>query len=184
MNTGVTASRYAKALLSFVTETGAGEKVYSQAAALVHMLESVPQFGDIILNRDEVPLDSKVELLSAALGESVAEELVRFVALVTENRRMEFFHRMLWSFIAQYREAHNIKVGSLVMAVQDDGLRERLEDLFHDKTNCEVHFKVTVDPDLIGGFVFELDGRRLDASVRSQLDRIRRQLVDESSRLV
>jgi F-type H+-transporting ATPase subunit delta len=43
---------------------------------------------------------------------------------------------------------------------------------------------VTVDPDLIGGFVFELDGRRLDASVRSQLDRIRRQLVDESSRLV
>ena len=27
MNTGVTASRYAKAFLSFVTETGAGEKV-------------------------------------------------------------------------------------------------------------------------------------------------------------
>jgi F-type H+-transporting ATPase subunit delta len=91
---------------------------------------------------------------------------------------------MLWSFISQYREAHDIKVGTLVTAVQDDDLRKRLEDLFHDKTRCEVHFKTSVDPELIGGFVFEIDGRRLDASVRSQLERIRRSLVDETSRLV
>ena len=184
MNAGVTASRYAKAFLSFVTEAGTGEKVYSQAGSLGYMLESVPQLREIILKHDEVPLSSKVELVSAALGEPAAGELVRFMELVTENRRMEFFHRMLWSFIAQYRKAHNIKVGSLVTAVQDDDLRESLEDIFHAKTCCEVHFKTSVDPELIGGFVFELDGRRLDASVRSKLDRIRRQLVDESSRLV
>lgn len=184
MNTGVTASRYAKALLSFVTETGAGEKVYSQAGVMVHALETVPQLRDIILRHDEVPLVRKVELLSAALGEPVAGELARFTELVAENRRMEFFHRMLWSFISQYREAHDIKVGTLVTAVQDDDLRKRLENLFHDKTRCEVHFKTSVDPELIGGFVFEIDGRRLDASVRSQLERIRRSLVDETSRLV
>jgi F-type H+-transporting ATPase subunit delta len=122
--------------------------------------------------------------LTTALDEPLADELVRFMNLVAENRRMEFFHRMLWAFISQYRHAHNIKVGSLVTAVPEDGLRERLESIFHDMTSCEVHFETSVDPELIGGFVFELDGRRLDASVRSQLERIRRSLIDEGSRIV
>lgn len=184
MNTGVTASRYAKALLSFVTETGAGEEVYSQAGEIVHTFEAVPQLREIILRHDEVQPGHKVELLSTALGKPVAWELVRFVELVIERRRMDLFHRMLWSFISQYRDLHGIKVGSLVTAVPDEVLRERLEDMFHDRTSCEVHFETSVDPELIGGFVFELDGRRLDASVRSQLDRIRRSLIDEGSRIV
>ena len=75
-------------------------------------------------------------------------------------------------------------MGSLVTAVPNDDLRERLEDMFHDKTCCDVHFKASVDPELIGGFVFELDGNRLDASVRTQLDRLRRQIIDDSSRIV
>lgn len=184
MNAGVIASRYAKALLTFVTETGAGEKVYSQAGFIVQMLESVPQLRDVVLKHDEVALVRKVELLTTALDEPLADELVRFMNLVAENRRMEFFQRMLWAFISQYRHARNIKVGSLVTAVPEDGLRERLESIFHDMTSCEVHFETSVDPELIGGFVFELDGRRLDASVRSQLERIRRSLIDEGSRIV
>lgn len=184
MNSGVTASRYAKALLSFVAEAGVGEKVYSQALILVQKLEDIPQLKDIVLKYDEVALSSKLELLSAALEEPLAEELVRFVSLVSENHRMEFLQRMLWSFITQFRKANGIKVGSLVTAVPNDDLRERLEDMFHDKTCCDVHFKASVDPELIGGFVFELDGNRLDASVRTQLDRLRRQIIDDSSRIV
>ena len=184
MNTGVTAARYAKALLSFVTEAGAGEQVYSQALTLVQKLEEVPQLKEIVLKYEEVALSRKLELLSAALEEPLAGELVRFVTLVAENHRMEFLQRMLWSFITQYREANGIKVGSLVTAVPNEDLRERMEELFHDKTCCDVHFSTSVNPELIGGFVFELDGNRLDASVRTQLDRIRRQIIDDSSRIV
>ena len=43
---------------------------------------------------------------------------------------------------------------------------------------------VAVDPQLIGGFVFELDGYRLDASVRTRLEKIRQCLVDDNSRIV
>ena len=41
-----------------------------------------------------------------------------------------------------------------------------------------------VDPDIIGGFIFELDGYRLDASVENHLSRIRRQLVEKNNRIV
>ena len=56
--------------------------------------------------------------------------------------------------------------------------------MFSERTGSGVHFTAGVDPELLGGFVFELDGYRLDASVRTRLDKIRQCLVDDNSRIV
>ena len=43
MNIGIIASRYAKSLLKYVQESGAGERVYSQVTLLVRVMEALPQ---------------------------------------------------------------------------------------------------------------------------------------------
>ena len=88
------------------------------------------------------------------------------------------------SYIKRYRQSNNIKVGTLVTASQDDDLKDRLETMFSDRTASDVHFTTSVDPQLLGGFVFELDGYRLDASVRTRLEKIRQCLVDDNNRIV
>jgi F-type H+-transporting ATPase subunit delta len=50
--------------------------------------------------------------------------------------------------------------------------------------SADVHLEEKVDDSLIGGFVFELDGLRLDASVERQLERLRSQLVEKNNRIV
>lgn len=184
MNTEVISSRYAKALLSYVTEAGTGEKVYSQVCDIVQKMHLVPQLREYVLKLDEITLEKKAGLLSAALDEPLADELVNFMKLVDSHRRMELFQSMLWSFIRRYQEAAGMKVGSLITATSDDGLCERLEDILGKRTSSKVDFSCKVDPELIGGFVLELDGYRLDASTRSALDRIRKRLVDEGNRIV
>lgn len=184
MNTEVISSRYAKALLSYVTEAGTGEKVYSQVCDIVQKMHLVPQLREYVLKLDEISLEKKAGLLSAALDEPLADELVNFMKLVDSHRRMELFQSMLWSFIRRYQEAAGMKVGSLITATSDDGLCERLEDILGKRTSSKVDFSCKVDPELIGGFVLELDGYRLDASTRSALDRIRKRLVDEGNRIV
>lgn len=184
MNTEVISSRYAKALLSYVTEAGTGEKVYSQVCDIVRKMHLVPQLSEYVLKLDVVTLEKKAGLLSAALGEPLADELMNFMKLVYAHRRMELFQSMLWSFIRRYREAAGLKVGILITASSDDGLRERLEDILGKRTSSKVDFNSKVDPDLIGGFVLELDGYRLDASIRSALDRIRKHLIDDGNRIV
>ena len=184
MNTEVVSSRYAKALLSYVTEAGTGEKVYSQVCDIVQKMHLVPQLREYVLKLDEITLEKKAGLLSAALDEPLADELVNFMKLVDSHRRMELFQSMLWSFIRRYQEAAGMKVGSLITATSDDGLCERLEDILGKRTSSKVDFSCKVDPELIGGFVLELDGYRLDASTRSALDRIRKRLVDEGNRIV
>ncbi len=184
MNAGIIASRYAKALLRFVRETGNGDKVYSQAGILVLRLEEVPRLKDYIQNHEEIDLEKKLQLLEASLGEAISMEIKRFAMLVAEHRRMEYFLRMLYSFLAQYRQANNIRLGRIVTALPVEGLKERMEELFHEKTGDRVLLEEEVNPEIMGGFIFELDDWRLDASVQGRLDRIRRQLIDKNTRIV
>ena len=184
MNAGIISSRYAKAFLKYVQEDGVGDSVYSQSRLILQMMTHLPKLKEYLENSLDVSFDKKVALLSACLDSPLEPSIIRFLKMVTEHRRTEYFSRMLLSFIEQYRKANNILVGSLVTAVENDALRERLEKIFHDKTGAQVHFSETVDNNLIGGFVFELEGYRLDASVEGHLERIRRQLVEKNNRIV
>ena len=184
MNAGIIASRYAKAFLKYVQEQGAGENVYSQACILVRVMNEVPQMKDYIKDSSDVPLERKLSLLSAALGVQVHPAISRFLKMVDAHRRLEYFPRMLLSFIEQYRIENKIMVGRLITASHNEGLCDRLEHLFHDKTGAQVHLEESVDADIIGGFVFELDGHLMDASVKGHLERIRRQLVEKNNRIV
>ena len=184
MNAGIVASRYAKSLLKYVQENGAGEKVYSQACTLVAYMAELHQLRLIIEDSSEVSLDKKIGLLTSALKTDLEPSLFKFLELLSQNRRINLFSRILLAFIEQYRSVNNIKVGLLVTAVQIDGLRERLEGIFAEKMSSEVHLEEKIDSDIIGGFIFELDGMRLDASVEGQLEHLRAQLVEKNNRIV
>lgn len=184
MNAGIIASRYAKALLKYVQEEGVGENVYSQACVLVRMMNQLPQMKDYIKDASDVTMDRKLSLLSAALDSPLDPAIERFLKMADMHRRLEYFPRMLLSFIEQYRIENKIMVGRLITASHNEGLCDRLEHLFQDKTGAQVHLEESVDADIIGGFVFELDGHLMDASVKGHLERIRRQLVEKNNRIV
>ena len=184
MNSGPITYRYAKALLKFVQENGSGDKVYSQAVALVRIMDEVPKLARCLADAADVTMEKKISLLQTALGGQADQAIVTFMKMVSTNRRMEYFLRMLWAFVEQYRQANNIKVGSLVTATQMEGLKECIENRLNDSTGAQVHLEENINPDIIGGFVFELDGLRLDASVQSSLARIRSQLVESDNRIV
>lgn len=184
MNAGIIASRYAKAFLKYVQENGNGKKIYSQSCILMASMAELPELKDFLTDSTDISLQMKVELMKSSLNEEVNPAIVRFLKMAAEHRRLEFFPRMLLSFIEQYREAKGIKVGELVTSVPLNGLRERLEEIFNEKTGAEVHLYEKVDADIIGGFIFEMEGYRLDASVKNRLQMIHRRLVEKNNRIV
>lgn len=54
----------------------------------------------------------------------------------------------------------------------------RIEKRFSEKLGREIHFDVTIDPDIIGGFVATVDGIMYDCSCMGQLDEISRHLKE------
>lgn len=184
MNAGIIASRYAKAFLEYVQEYGTGKTVYSQVCKLCYYMHVLPQLKEYLEDSSNISQEQKENLLFLALEAPVDPSLMRFIRMVTARRRIEYFSRMLLSFIEQYRQVNNIKVGQVVTAVPSDGLGGTLEKLFQDTTGAEVYFDERVDPEIIGGFILEFDGLRLDASVQNHLERIRRRLVEKNNRIV
>lgn len=184
MNTGPIAHRYAKALLKFTQETGAGEQNYSQACVLVLRMQELRQLADAVQKHPELSLERKIALLDAALGEPMAEELRRFVVLIYDHKRIEHFERMLYSFIEQYRSANAIMVGKLVTAAPVAGLKERLQDALAEKIGVSVFLDEDINPEILGGFVLNIDDYRVDASVEGQFRLLRRELIDNNNRIV
>lgn len=184
MNAGPIAHRYAKALLKLVQETGTGEVVYSQACVLALRMQDVRQFADVIQKHPEIGIDRKIDIICAAVGEPLADELDRFVRLVCVNKRMEHFMRIMLSFIDQYRELCGIKVGQLVTAMPAPELKASLEAVMHEKTGAKVLLEESVDESLIGGFILQVEDLRMDASVQTQLRRLHNELVEKANRIV
>ena len=158
MNTGVISRRYATALLKYVTESGHGEQVYAQVKALLSDPDSAPQ-----------PL---------------CEDLQKFTALLVRNGRIELVKLIFSSFLRQYEAQAGIHVARLRTAVDSPALQEKLRAFVREKIGGTVEFTTEVDPGLIGGFVLEVDGCRMDASVARQLGDIRKQWMDKNKRIV
>lgn len=158
MNQGTVSARYAKAFLDLVEESGRGEQVFAQVRALLADASAMP-----------LPLE---------------DDIRRLVLLLKRNKRLDNLKFILHDFIRLYCEKERILIVELTSSVPSPGLAGRVEQILAEKTGCTVLLESKVDPELLGGFVIELENEMLDASVRTQIDRIRRQLVQKNKRII
>ena len=185
MNTGTISARYASALLKFSAESGHEKLVYRQVKTLAGSMSALPQLRNLLDNPMSVSDAQKFSLLSSALGdEKMADELQSFIRLVMKKRRTKYLRFMLLSFIRQYRDSHNIKESRLITAVPDTELEKKISDIIRERKGDSVLFEHRVDPSIIGGFIFEIDGLRLDASTAAQLKSVRKQFIEKNRRIV
>ena len=158
MNGGVISTRYARALLQLTQESGRGEQVFSQARSLLADPSVAPS-----------PLE---------------DDLTRLVLLLRRNGRGNLLRFILNDFVRMYCDKAGVLLVHLTSAVEAPGLPERISSLLGAKTGRRVVIESAVDPSLMGGFVLEVDDRQLDASVRTQLERIRSQFIEKNNRIV
>ncbi len=185
MHDSIIRTGYADALVKYVRETGNGESVCAQAEKLAHVLGEVPDLSRMIAAKDVVPAAKKRELLHTALGEPMAPELDRFIDLLLENGRIGALRFILLDFGERYRRSIGIRKAHLKVAVPpSEDLLARLRALVKERTGDEAVIDVEVDPDLIGGFVFDIDDALIDKSVARKLELIRLQFIEKNRRIV
>lgn len=184
MNTGVVSMRYAKALLAYAKAQKKEDEVYEEVKLLATQYIDVPGLRRAIEN-PVLSAEKKQDLLcKAAGGSAVSEELKRFFNLVLEERREKFLQFMIWSYIDLYREEKHILIGKLTTAVPSPKLIQHMEQLASEKTKGNVELEAKVDPSLIGGYIIELAGYRMDASIANQLKRVKSQFIARNRRIV
>ncbi len=184
MNTGMIAVRYARALLEFACERSEADLVYAETGRLADSFVAEPLLGRT-LDSPVLPVNEKAALVKTAAGGTVSGSFERFIGLVMHNRRESFLQSIALMYRDLYRKRNGISVGSLETAVPvTPETEKRIAGLIASETGGQVELTTKVRPELIGGFVFEMNFRRLDASVAAQLRSVRRQFVEKNRRIV
>ncbi len=181
MNTGKISARYAKALYMFAEDSKHEELVYNDVKTLSDNFSLVPQLSEA-LDNPTISNQKKRELVITAAGTQVCTEFSRFVDLVIEHKREEYFRTICLVFQDMYRKKKNIITSKLVTATpitqaEEDRMRQAVKSV----TDGDIEFEKEVDPNLIGGFVLNVETYQLDASIKSQLRNVKNTLLSNNS---
>ena len=171
---------YARALFQAAMEEGRLERVHEELTDFAATVAEVDELRSV-LESPELESRSKAALLQEVLGD--ADELVRnFLLLVAEKGRAAELFEIVREFEGLVAREQGILDVELITAVelsqQDfDDLVERIGKA----SGRKVRASRAVDPSLVGGLVLQVGSRRLDASIRGRLDRLRHELTTRRS---
>ncbi len=110
--------------------------------------------------------------------EGADDLFVNFLELLLENHRMPVIFRVRRGYDRLW-EAHNrllpVEVTSAVEL--DEETVRSIGDRIAEQTGRKVELSSTVEPGILGGIVVRVGNQVLDASIRTRLDSLRKQVV-------
>lgn len=175
MNESAISVRYAKALLEAAKEAKKADQVLKDMLSLDQYFEEIPDFS-VFIESPVIPVREKMAFLER-ISQDFEEMTLRFLQMITKNKRESFIRMMVKNYIRFYRKQQGILEAVLVTAgtVKEETvqvIRQKIKDSFQ----AEVELHQRTDEAIIGGFVLRIEDKQLDASVESQLKKIRREL--------
>lgn len=180
MNGGLIAKRYGTALEQYSAQRGQQEECFRDSRIMLPALRPLEE----VLSS---PVDSekKLELLRKAVP-GRCDAFDDFLQLVIRHRREVRLRTILESYRAIYKKTRGIVTARLTVADEaSPQLLEKLEALTREHTGAgTVEIEVTVNPAIIGGFIYKVDDRRLDASVERQIRDLKKAFEVKNKRII
>lgn len=178
MDNGLIPYRYAKALYKYALEHGKTEDVYGISKLVIESFAQDPAMNKVLAN-PFVKNSDKEKILLTSAGNGPDEAYSRFVRLILEHHREEFALRMMYAYRDIYRKENHISQAQVTTAsALPDEQMEKLRKLVASSFKGEkLEFSEKVDPELIGGFIIDVDSVRMDASISNELEQLRQTLL-------
>ena len=153
---------------------------------LAEIRDQLAEFADAVAeNRDLQAFlfspyfssDEKMKGLDSAVS-GADDEFVNFLGLLVEKHRMPAIFRIRDKFEELYAEETKRLEVNVTSAIElDDKIVKQVGDEIEKQTGREVELSSTVDEDVLGGLVLRVGNVVLDASLRSKLEKMRREIA-------
>jgi F-type H+-transporting ATPase subunit delta len=167
---------YARSLYQVATEHDKLDTVREQLGEFADALDQSRELQTFFFS-PYFSTEEKKDGLDAAVTD--ADETVRnFLRLLLENHRMPVVFRVRREVDRLWEEDHRLLPVEITSAVElDPSIAERIGDEIGRQTGRTVQLTSTVDPNVIGGIVLRVGNSILDASIRTRLENLRKQVV-------
>jgi F-type H+-transporting ATPase subunit delta len=167
---------YARSLFEVATERDKLDVVREELGQFADALNESRELQTFLFS-PYFSTDEKQEGLAKAITDA-DETTTNFLAVLLENHRMPVIFRIRREYDRLWEEANKRLPVEITSAVElDPSVAERIGDEIGRQTGRTVELTSSVDPDVIGGIVVRVGNSILDASIRTRLENLRKQVA-------
>jgi F-type H+-transporting ATPase subunit delta len=152
--------------------------------------EQLGQFADALEQNRELklfffsPYFSTIEKQQALSGllDGADAAFVGFLNLLIENHRMPVIARVRREYERLWAELNRVLPVQVTSAIElDEATTQSIGQSIGQSTSRKVTLSTRVDPDILGGIVVRVGNSILDASIRSRLEQLRKQVASAAA---
>jgi F-type H+-transporting ATPase subunit delta len=170
------AKRYAKGLMQFATETGKAAEINQEMMDLKNAIQSNRELAQFL---NSPVLDSrKKNSVLKEIFKDFSPGTQNFITLVVNHRREGFLRQIATQYNTLYEYSINARTAEVVTATElDDALIQNIVNKAKAEMgdNFTYNIEKKVDPSLIGGFILRVGDKQIDSSVKSKLNRLKKE---------
>jgi F-type H+-transporting ATPase subunit delta len=181
MSLRTSANRYAKALFDVaLAEKNDLAQVDRDLEAVVAMMHDNPDLAKAA-GRAGVTEAARVSLIAAVADKmGLTAPVKKLLVLLADGRKLNLVPDLAASFHERLLNHQNIVRAEVTSAAPLSPEKTKaLEDSLSQVTGKNVNLSISVDPELLGGVVARIGSTVYDGSVKTQLQRMRQQLVEK-----
>ncbi|GHT41608.1 hypothetical protein FACS189443_3600 [Planctomycetales bacterium] len=176
------ATIYASAYLNAVASQNLSvEDAVAEFASLIEVFKTQKQFADVLASA-MVSNEEKVALLEKTIAQRVSPLFWNFLQTVAKRNRLDILYAVFVQVQAQWeKQQQRIPVTITTAAEIDEQLFNSLTEKLKSVIGGEPIIKTVIDPETIGGIIVRVGDKIYDASIVTQLEAVRRQMIQHSA---
>jgi F-type H+-transporting ATPase subunit delta len=172
------AQRYAKSLIDLSTEFKQLDVVQQDMTVLKAILKN----RDFVMMLDSpiIKSDKKNKIIGAITGDKVSKLTTTFLHLLCNKNRESNLPGIVNSFLSQYNILKGLHTAKLTTAapISEDLYKSFVTKIKASSSFDHLNLETCVDEKIIGGFVLEMEGKLIDASILRDLNDVKKQFAN------
>lgn len=181
-NTKVT-NRYAKALLGLAVSENKLDEISKELEFVHNTIFSIRELL-LLLKSPIVKRDKKRKIVREIFKERISETSLKFCELIINRQRAELLLDIIKRFFELRDEFLNVKSVQVKSVIElEQSFVDELKKVLENKLNKKVRLNIVLDKKIIGGFIIQIDDTVIDASLRHQLELLRRKFLFGTEKL-
>jgi F-type H+-transporting ATPase subunit delta len=167
---------YSEALFEAAREQGKIDLIREQLGAFADALSAHRELNTFFFSPSFSTREKEEGITRVLVGAD--ESFVNFLNVLIDNHRLPVIFRIRKQYEALWREENRLLPVEITSAVElDDEIARSIAERVEQQTGRRVELTRRVDESILGGLVVRVSNMILDASIRNQLERLRRQVA-------
>lgn len=164
---------YGTALFMLAKEVDSVNEYAVALECVEEVFSGNPEYTDFLAS-PSIPMEERLSAIEQAFGSTLPDNVLSFLLLLCEKGHIRGFKHSVEEYKNLLDAQNHVSTALVKSAVElTEEQKEKLRDKLEIKTGNSVVLECFVDQSLMGGIVVEIDGKIMDASLKTRLHEVK-----------